>query len=119
MKRNDVDALDALLHPDLLFTHANGRRQNKATYLDDFRTGALWFADVRHEADVVREVDDLAVVVGWMTAEVRFHGRTRRLDSHTVAVWAKDHGQWRLLAYQSSPRPAASLDRARSQTDRS
>ena len=48
---------------------------------------------------------DAAVALGTMGADIIRHGAERTIGSLTCAVWAREDGAWRLLAYQPTAFP--------------
>ena len=51
-------------------------------------------------------VGDTAIVVGRMTADLTVQGTRKTIDNLALAVWTKDGGEWRLLAYAPTRCPA-------------
>ena len=62
----DFAVLDALFADDLVYTHANGHRDTKASYLESIRTGQSRYDQVDIEELLVRPYNDeqAAVVNG-------------------------------------------------------
>ena len=47
--------------------------------------------------------DGAAVVLGLMIARVHRSGELHELRNTACAVWAREDGHWRLVAYQPTP----------------
>ncbi len=58
----DVAVLDAPLHDDLMFGNTNGHADDKRTYLEKFRAGAMRYFDMVHRIKTVRVFGDTALV---------------------------------------------------------
>ncbi|MGY1707362.1 nuclear transport factor 2 family protein [Geodermatophilus sp. SYSU D00697] len=105
MVEGDLTALDALLAPGMTYTHSSGRRDTKDEYLDKLRSRYYVYRSAEHPVERVEVSGDAAVVVGRMTADVDVDGVPKELDNLATAVWTRADGDWRLLAYASSPPP--------------
>jgi ketosteroid isomerase-like protein len=102
-RANDADALGPLLHDALIYINSVGTVYDKQAYLRDIRTHALTYDrdfDVRETE--VRILDDLIILVGVMLGHSRLDGEQQVFRFPSIAVWRKDSGGWRLLAWQSS-----------------
>ena len=104
----DAPALEALLAAELRFTHANGKVQTRADLLGSLASGALDYLSIRTRDEAVRLYGDAGVVSGAADIEVRADGGPRQaLRLLFTAVYAKQGGGWRLVAYQSTRAPEA------------
>jgi hypothetical protein len=100
---NDADALSPLLHDELIYVNSVGAIYDKRAYLQDIRTHALTYDrdfDVRETE--FRVVDDVIILVGMMLGHSRLDGEQQVFHFPSIAVWRRDGGTWRLLAWQSS-----------------
>ncbi|MBC9177416.1 nuclear transport factor 2 family protein [Pseudoroseomonas ludipueritiae] len=101
MLRGDVDALAALLSERAVYAHSDATRDSKAEYLASLSTGSLRYLEVGHSTEMVLEAGpDCAAALGRMHASIIRNGAEKRIASLTLAVWARESGEWRLLAYQ-------------------
>ncbi|MFC7555864.1 DUF4440 domain-containing protein [Pseudoroseomonas wenyumeiae] len=101
MLRGDVDALAALLSERAVYAHSDATRDSKAEYLASLSTGSLRYLEVGHSTEMVLEAGpDCAAALGRMHASIIRNGAEKRIASLTLAVWAREGGEWRLLAYQ-------------------
>ncbi len=103
MIEGDVAALEQLLDEDLVYSHSDGSRDSRETYLKKVTDGHF----VYHRADAPVErlliIGDCAVLAGQMNAEVSVGGEKRSLSNGCLAVYRRADGKWRLLAYQPTP----------------
>lgn len=103
MIESDFDALRDLSHPALVYTHSSGDTDSLESYLDKCRAGYYVYHSITHPIDFVTVIDDVALVVGEMHAELTVNGKPVVLHNRSLAVW-KDTGHgWRFLAYQPTP----------------
>jgi ketosteroid isomerase-like protein len=106
MRDGDADALDALCADELFYLHSNASNDTKSSLIAKIRSRELRCPDVRHEPeDEVLVTGDTAVATGRVTGTVYVNGAAAELDNRAMAVWSRQRGRWRLLAYQSTPIP--------------
>jgi Domain of unknown function (DUF4440) len=99
----DLETLSELCSDNLLYTHSNGDRDDKASYLAKVRSGVFVYHSVAHPADRTLIANGTALISGRMTADVAVNGEMRHIDNGYLAVWMKEQGTWRFVAYQPTP----------------
>jgi ketosteroid isomerase-like protein len=87
MIAGDVAVLDDLCSDDLIYTHS------KADY----------DLEIIHPADRILVVNGAALVTGRMTAKVLVAGTIVQVDNRYLAVWVREQGAWKFVAYQPTP----------------
>ncbi len=104
MKRADFARLRDILHPDLVHVHAKGQTDDYESY---FRSGGTHvdYQQVDRSDLKVKLLGDTALMTGrQLLVAVRKDGSgTVRIDSRVMQVWTRDDGQWRQLAFQTTP----------------
>ena len=105
MIRGDAAALDALLADDLVYTHASGKVDTKASFLDDIKAGQLRYKVIRPEDPKLSVYGDTAVATGLASFEVNNHGQELNMKLRYTDVWVNRGGQWRMVAWQSTRLP--------------
>ena len=103
----DFDTFARLCDERLTYTHSDGVRDTLASYVTACRDGFYDYHRIEHPVDDVLVVGDVAVVHGRMRADLTVGGTRKTLDNRSIAVWARSGPQWRLLAFQATPIPAA------------
>ena len=97
--KKDAAALDPLLHPDLTYSHSDGRTETKADILKSMpNTQSIKFGDT-----TVRVYGNTAIVKG--PAEFvnnAANGSTTTLNLSILQVWLKGPNGWQLVARQST-----------------
>ena len=101
----DLETMDRLCADALSYGHASGVRDTKQEYFAKVRSGHYDYHSVEHPVERVEVVGDTAIVVGRMTADLTVQGTRKTIDNLALAVWTKDGGDWRLLAYAPTPPP--------------
>ncbi|MDF8357674.1 nuclear transport factor 2 family protein [Ensifer adhaerens] len=108
MLAGDVERLSKLCSDRLTYTHSQGERDDKASYLEKVSGGFFVYHEVSHPIDGLIVAGDAALVTGRMTARVSVAGTERKIDNSYLAVWLwEDDGVWRLAAYQPTPLAAS------------
>lgn len=102
----DYAAFAALCDERLTYTHSNGERDTLDSYVAACEAGVYEYHSVEHPVDDVVVHGDLAVVIGRMRADLSINGVRKLLDNQSLAVWIRDDGAWRFLAFQGTPIPA-------------
>jgi len=102
-RASDVDALDRLLHPDLLAVAPDGSLADKAGDLEAHRTGVFTIAELEEEELHVRVAGDTAVTfvvvrLRGAIGDEEVSGRMRY-----TRTWTRDGGAWRVIAAHIAP----------------
>lgn len=103
----DVETLDELCSPDLIYTHSRGERDTKRTYLEAVRSGAIRYGHIEHPIARILVHGDCALVWGEMHATAWVGNEERTLANSALAVWTRGDGEWRLAGYQPTPLPSS------------
>ena len=102
----DVGTLAGLFAADLVYTHSDASADGKQSYLDKLSSGHFDYGVLEHPESSIVVRGDCAIVIGDMRGEVKIGGRTRVLNSRSLAVWVRENGDWVLLAVQPTKYPA-------------
>jgi ketosteroid isomerase-like protein len=98
----DAPALDRLLAPDLIFTHANGVVEDKGVFLGNIKSGALKYEVVEHERITVKPYKDAAV----LHCKIRLGGVAggKPFSVHVIMshMWINEEGLWKLAAHHAT-----------------
>ena len=106
MQAGDLKTLEELFSDRMVYSHSDTSQDGKESYLTTLRDGSLTYKKVWFETTTVLEAGpDAAVALGTMGADVHRNGADRTIGSITCAVWAKENGAWKLLAYQPTAYP--------------
>ena len=102
----DLETMDQLCADELSYAHSSGVRDTKQEYFAKVRSGYYDYHSIDHPVERVEVVGDTAIVAGRMTADLTVDGTRKTIDNLALAVWTKDGGEWRLLAYAPTSLPA-------------
>lgn len=104
MTARDADALAAMLHDDLVYTHSSGVVDDKATYLDAIRSGRTLYHSIERTGERVRAYGGTALVTGNADIEVDVGGQHKSLRLCYLDVWTRTPQGWKFVAWQSTAR---------------
>lgn len=106
MFARDKPRLEAVLSDELRYAHASGEVDGKSTYLASVLGDQLKDLTVHYEERLFRKIDAGSV---FMAGRGRFSAikAGQPLEYHLafLAIWRREPGGWRLLAWQSSGLP--------------
>lgn len=114
LEAGDLDALSALLDPDLVYVHATGLVQRRGQWLDHLRTSVRFKAIERCQLEC-RDVRDVILMTGLMriAGERCQTGETFESTSFVSQVWLqRSGGNWTLALLQSTKVDEAARARA-------
>jgi Domain of unknown function (DUF4440) len=103
MLAGDTAALDELCSADLIYTHSKADYDDKPSYLHKVGTRYFAYLEITHRADRILVVDGAALVTGRMTANVSVEGTIVHVNNRYLAVWVREQGAWKFVAYQPTP----------------
>ncbi len=106
MLRGDHEVLADLCDPELTYTHSDGSRDSRDSYLQRVRDGFFDYQRLDHQTDRTILAGDCALVVGRMSGDVLINTAVRQLNSACLAVWVRRAGRWQFLAFQPTQFPA-------------
>lgn len=105
MTGRDADALAALLHDDLVYTHSSAVVDDKASYVESIRSGRTRYHSIRRTDQRVRAYGDTAFVTGRAEIEVDVDGQHKSLRLRYLDAWTRTREGWKFVAWQSTGIP--------------
>ena len=106
MTSNDLAALEALFHDDMIYTHSSAVVDTRASYLEALRSGKTRYKTAKRFEEKVRFAGDAALVTGRAEFEVELNGAPKTLRLRFLNVWTKTPAGWKFIAWQSCSLPA-------------
>ncbi len=103
MRTSDVDALDRLLHPDLLAVAPDGSLVGKAADLESHRSGVFEIRSLEEESLEVVVSGDTAVTFVVLDVQGSISGEDASGRMRYTRTWTRDGGAWRVLAAHIAP----------------
>jgi ketosteroid isomerase-like protein len=104
--KRDRAALDKLTTPDLLYSHSQGRLENKAQFLDANSRPPEGYDAVEFGPTEFRTHGDTVLVRGdWIIKNRAANGQVTDIKINVLQVWVKSKAGWQLAARQSTRYP--------------
>jgi ketosteroid isomerase-like protein len=94
----DLDALFGIVHAELVFVHADGRREDKAAFLEHTRSGRVRYRAITRGETHVTVSGDVAILCARADLEVTVAGEPRSSPLRYMSVWTRVSSGWQLLA---------------------
>jgi ketosteroid isomerase-like protein len=105
MCAGDADALDELLHRDLVYTHSSGAVDSKASYTRGVREKKWDYRSIKSSDETVSVYGGTALVHCRLQIDLKREGVPKTIDAVALTVWIEDAGRWQVAAVHSTPRP--------------
>ncbi len=103
----DAARLDAIFSDDLHYTHSNGHHDTKQSYTASLLTKKTVYAKYEYlEREFSLASPDVALMRAHVLIQSANRGNPVVNDLSVLAVFRKEGGQWRFLAWQSAKLPA-------------
>lgn len=99
----DYDTFADLLSDTLVYQHASGKIDSKASYLPQFREGRVAFLASRLEQVETHVVGGAVVREGIAHNDLVVEGRPLSAGTRFFSVWGCDNGRWLMVAWASAP----------------
>jgi hypothetical protein len=106
MVQEDIGILSRLLADDLSYTHSDGRRDTKESFLSLIAAPALRYLGVDYSNQEVIDCGDAVVVRG--TARIRLLREPGEPLDYLVLfldIWARRDGRWQTVGWQATRVP--------------
>ena len=101
----DIHQLESLLSDDMLWVHASGRMDTKATLLSQFSSGLLRCFSMDFSDVIIRVFDSVGLVTGVVQMDTQIAGLRKVGQSRFTAVWWGEDDTARLISWQSANLP--------------
>ncbi len=95
--KNDVSALNELIHDDLLFNLPDGQTATKAMDLDAYRTGKMKVTEISASNRKINIIDSTAVVAVTIALKGEFMDITIDGKYRYLRVWKFNHNKWQII----------------------
>ncbi|HZF10863.1 MAG TPA: nuclear transport factor 2 family protein [Thermoanaerobaculia bacterium] len=106
MVKGDTAVLERVLGDDLTYTHSTGAVDTKASFLASLQSGKLRYLALKPDGVEARVyAGAAAVVTGRIEMRVVSDGKEVTFPARFTSVYAKRHGRWLLVAWQSTRLP--------------
>ncbi|MEJ1973593.1 MAG: nuclear transport factor 2 family protein [Lacunisphaera sp.] len=103
----DAARLDAIFSDDLQYTHSNGKHDTKKSYTESLVTHETVYRVYDYKERNFRLASpDIGLETAHLLITSVNGTKVNENDLNILAVWRKEGGKWRFLAWQSAKLPA-------------
>jgi len=88
-----------------VYTHTSGSRDSKASYVKAMQDGVYRYFSMDVRERRVKLYGDTALVFAHVITKLAARGVDKVLDAVTLAVWMRENGAWRMVAYEPTLLP--------------
>jgi hypothetical protein len=106
MVAGDIAGLGRFLSDRLTYTHSTALTESKREYLASVGKGVFKYREIKVSEQVIREAAGAVLVTGRIAIDILIDGQPKLLQSRFLNVWVEEGGDWRMIAWQSTPIPA-------------
>ena len=103
---NDFAAMDRLIANDLVYIHSSALVDNKQTYIESMRTGAVKYRVMRRSDVITRTFGCVATLTGNGNFDVTVNDKEMTVELRFHAIWAKRDGKVQFISWQATRLPA-------------
>ena len=103
---NDFAAMDRLIANDLVYIHSSALVDNKQTYIESMRTGAVKYRVMRRSDVIARTFGCVATLTGNGNFDVTVNDKEMTVELRFHAIWAKRDGKVQFISWQATRLPA-------------
>lgn len=105
---NDLAAMDRLLAQDLVYSHSSAAVDNKSSYIEAMRSGAVTYKAMRRSNVKVRTYGCLAIITGDAEFDIMAKGEAVSVQLRFHSIWAKRSQGVQFVSWQSTRIPPKS-----------
>jgi uncharacterized protein (TIGR02246 family) len=98
----DLEVLGRIYADDLVYVHSGGNTETKAQFLDRVRKGSLKYQKVELVDPKVRVYGQAALVNGAFDVSVQVDGQPMNHRVVYIHAYARQDGEWRMVAHQTT-----------------
>ena len=103
LRRGDPAPLERIYADDYTLVTGLGQVRSKVDQINELKSGALRYADIRSVERQVRLYGDVAVVVSRQKADIRQGSHRITGDERVTRVYKNFDGQWKVISTQATP----------------
>lgn len=102
---NDFAAMERMFGPDLVYIHSSAAVDDKGSYIESMRSGAVKYRAMRRSDVKVRTYGCFAILTGNAEFDVTAKGKDITVQLRFHSMWAKRTQGAQFVSWQSTPVP--------------
>lgn len=97
IKDGDVNALDEMLHEDLLFITPDGQTITKAMDLEAHRSGNMTVEEISSDIELINLIDSSAIVTVLIRTKGTMMGQPIEGSFRYIRMWRLSGNSWKVI----------------------
>lgn len=102
---NDFAAMEKLISLELVYFHSSAVIDNKQSYIDSLRSGAVQYKVMRRSDVTVRTYGCVAMLTGNGNFDVSVNGKDLNVQIRFHSIWQKKDGVLQFVSWQATRIP--------------
>jgi len=98
----DIQTMEALMHPDLIYIHSNGYIDSKETYIDSIRSGRVRYRAMHFSKEIIRIYDSIGILNGIANFEVTVANVDSSVELAFHSIWSGASGDLKFISWQAT-----------------
>ena len=100
--KGDTSVMEEYYADDYTAIHGDGKLTTKTQEIANFKSGVTKYDSITVREGKIRIYGDTAVVNALASVKTIVNGRPYSGDVRNTRVWVKLHGNWKLVAFQTT-----------------
>ena len=101
----DWNALDSMVHEQLVYTHAPAQVDTKESYIAGLRSSKGRIRSAKRSDEQVRLLGDTAFIAGALDSDFETDGVVKQVRVRFLSIWTKTPAGWKFVGWQTTARP--------------
>ena len=102
---DDFGAMQKLIGDDLVYIHSSAVVDNKTTYIDSMKSGAVKYRVMRRSDVTVRTYGCIAIISGLGNFDVTVKGKDLAVEIRFHSIWAKRDQGLEFVSWEATRTP--------------
>jgi len=102
---DDFGAMHKLIGDDLVYIHSSAVVDNKASYIESMKSGAVKYRVMRRSDVTVRTYGCVAIISGLGNFDVTVKGQDLAVEIRFHSIWAKRDGGLEFISWEATRTP--------------
>lgn len=103
----DIDTVATIIGSSLRYVHGSGTDEDRTAYLKKLRDGFYQYEILESKKRDFRRFGETVLVHGDLKIKVHVNGTVKEFDNRYLQVWASEDGEWKMVAWESTPMPVS------------
>jgi Domain of unknown function (DUF4440) len=103
---DDFGAMQKLIGDDLVYIHSSAVVDNKTSYIDSMKSGAVKYRVMRRSDVTVRTYRCIAIISGLGNFDVTVKGQDVAVEIRFHSIWAKRDNGLQFISWEATRTPA-------------